>query len=68
MFNEILSAMLDALTFDLLDEVQFLLDFIELPSVHSLLSDDEYHLLRTFEVDLIFLKSYQTTVYIIKIK
>lgn len=57
MFNEILSAMLDSLTFDLLDDVQFLLDYIELPSVRSCLSDDEYHLLSSFAVDLSVLKS-----------
>lgn len=58
MYNEILCALLDAFTFDLLEEVQFLLDYIELPSVRSLLTDDEYVLLRSFEVDLSLLKSH----------
>lgn len=58
MYIEILCALLDAFTFDLLEEVQFLLDYIELPSVRSLLTDDEYVLLRSFEVDLSLLKSH----------
>ena len=51
MFSEILSAMLDASTYDLQEDLQFLLDYIELPDVRSTLSDDEYFLLHSFEIE-----------------
>lgn len=56
MFDDILFLLKEALSFDDLDNAQLLLDFIELPSVHSILSDYQYNYLRSFQNDINTLK------------